>query len=111
MAAMRAEGGNDYVGRNGIMIGPYHQAFAELFYFLTTADYLGGCVRNNLKYISFEDCKLPPRGVGNVSLAKNQLTLKAWIIKNVNFYSDHGRQSLKIVTLSFFLSGILSLKI
>ena len=56
MAAMRAEGGNDFVGRKGIIIGPYHQAFAELFYFLTTADYLGGCVRNNLKYISFEDC-------------------------------------------------------
>ena len=107
---MRAEGGNDYVGKNGIMIGPYHQAFAELFYFLTTADYLGGCVRNNLKYISFEDCKLPPRGVGNVSLANNQLTLKAWINKNVNFYSDHGRQSLQIVTLSFFLSEIHSLK-
>ena len=59
-----------------LRIGPYHDAFAELFYFLTTAPFLRGCVRNNLKYISFEDCKLPPRGVGNVSLNEIQQTVE-----------------------------------
>lgn len=77
---------------------------------MTTADYLGGCVRNNLKFISFEECKLPPRGVGNVSLAKNQLTLSLDKLSCKFLFRSWKARFANLDTV-IFLSGIHSLEI